>query len=184
MCKITESKQALDRLIEGNAEYVSGKVNPSSADPALREDTCKNGQHPYAVIVACADSRVIPESIFCAGIGELFVVRVAGNVVSEHLLASLEYAVDHLGCKLVAVVGHSGCGAVGAAIGGHAEGHVKLICDEIRRAIGCETDPVKASKLNVLRSVKLIRENFVNADVEIVGAMYSLESGKVEFLDN
>lgn len=84
------------------------------------------------MVVACSDSRVIPESIFSAGIGDLFVVRVAGNVIDNHQLGTIEYAVEHLGCNLVLVLGHTLCGAVGAA-SGYSGGFVKFITDEIRR---------------------------------------------------
>lgn len=104
--------------------------------------TSKNGQKPYAVIVSCSDSRVIPECIFSAGIGDLFVIRVAGNVIDKYQLGSIEYAAEHLCCKLVVVLGHTQCGAVGAAKG-KCGGFVGFITDEIRRAVGTETDAVK-----------------------------------------
>lgn len=98
----------------------------------------------YAIVLACSDSRVIPEAIFSAGIGDLFVIRVAGNVVDKHQLGSIEYAEDHLGCNLVVVLGHTGCGAVDAAMHHEPYGTVKFITDEIADAIGDETDEAAA----------------------------------------
>ena len=149
--------------------------------PAVRKDTCENGQHPYAIVVTCSDSRVIPESIFSAGIGELFTIRVAGNVMDDNQLGSVEYAADHLGCNLVVVLGHTHCGAVGAAIGGGAGGFIKSITDEIMAAIGDEKDDYKASCLNVENSVKKIQEKIQISGLKAMGAVYHIEDGHVEF---
>ncbi|MCM1282606.1 MAG: hypothetical protein NC180_03705 [Muribaculaceae bacterium] len=157
--------------------------------PKRRKSLCENGQQPYAVIVSCADSRVIPESIFSVGLGELFVIRVAGNVIDSHQLGSIEYAVNHLGSRLVVVLGHDNCGAVGAALDGHAEGHIRTITDVIRQAIGNETNPEHACCLNVMHSVKQIKEALEKESPEqlksmiVSGAVYHLATGEVEFLD-
>lgn len=140
---------ALEKLQDGNRRYLTAMTNPGDISPQIRKDTCENGQTPYAVVVTCSDSRVIPESIFCAGIGELFVIRVAGNVIDDHQLGSIEYAADHLGSRLVVVLGHEHCGAVGAAIHDEPGGYIKSITDEIRKAIGGEKDELRASCLNV-----------------------------------
>lgn len=182
---IYTADEALEKLKSGNKRYLSAEKNEGDISPALREQTCAEGQSPYAVIITCSDSRVIPESIFSAGIGELFVIRVAGNVIDNHQLGSIEYAVDHLGCRLIVVMGHDHCGAVGAAIGHEPEGYVKSITDEIKKAIGEETDGYKASCLNVLHSVKKIRECLAIDDKSnlcVCGALYHLEDGRVEFL--
>ncbi|MDE7372720.1 MAG: carbonic anhydrase, partial [Clostridia bacterium] len=163
---------ALERLKQGNLIYLNSKTGVGDISPEKREDTVKNGQKPYAVIVGCSDSRVIPESIFSAGIGDLFVVRVAGNVIDKHQLGSIEYAVEHLGCRLVVVLGHTECGAVGAALHPNG-GYVKFITDEIKHAIGDETDSVKASILNVKQSVSKIDTLLEKPDgLQIVGALY------------
>ena len=173
---------ALERLKKGNELYINSEKSVGDISPEKRFETSKNGQHPYAVIVSCADSRVIPESIFSAGIGELFVIRVAGNVVDNVQLGSVEYAVEHLGCKLVVVLGHTGCGAVGAALCEN-HGYVKHITDEIKRAIGTETDAVKASVLNVNQSVAKIKGSLKNTDgLCVIGALYHTDSGVVDFL--
>ena len=103
-----DAKEARQRLIEGNMKYLSADTAFGDVSPAIRRDTAQNGQHPYAIVITCSDSRVIPESIFSASIGELFVVRVAGNVIDDHQLGSIEYAADHLGTKLIVVLGHTG----------------------------------------------------------------------------
>ena len=112
------ASEAKNRLIEGNRLYLDAASSGADISPAKRKETAENGQYPYAIVVTCSDSRVIPESIFSAGIGELFVIRVAGNVLDDHQLGSIEYAADHLGTKLIVLLGHTKCGAVGAAIEG------------------------------------------------------------------
>ena len=176
--------EALEKLKAGNAKYLGASANAGDVSPAIREKTCKEGQFPYAIVITCSDSRVIPESIFSAGIGELFVIRVAGNVIDKHQLGSVEYAAGHLGCPLVLVMGHDNCGAVGAAIGGGAEGYIKSITDEIKAAIGGETDSFKASCLNVRRSVKVIEDSLKAdmPDLQVCPAIYHIADGRVEFL--
>ena len=154
--KNLSASEALKKLKEGNQRYLSAAANPGDISPQIRQDTCANGQSPYAIVITCSDSRVIPEGIFTAGIGELFVIRVAGNVMDNHQIGSVEYAAGHLGCNLVVVLGHDHCGAVDAAINHSPDGYVKYITDEIKRAIGGETDQFKASCLNVARSVSII----------------------------
>lgn len=176
--------EALEKLKEGNQRYLSATTNPGDISPQIRQKTCDEGQIPYAIIVACSDSRVIPESIFMAGIGELFVIRVAGNVIDNHQLGSIEYAAGHLGTNLVLVLGHEHCGAVGAAIHHEPDGYVKYITDEIRKAIGEEKDEVRASCLNVQRSVSVIKEKLgIKDGLKVCGAFYRIGSGAVEFLD-
>lgn len=171
----------IERLKNGNRIYVNSEKCVGDISPEKRLDTGKNGQHPYAVIVSCSDSRVIPEAIFSAGIGELFVIRVAGNVVDDYQLGSIEYAVEHLGCRVVVVLGHTGCGAVSAATAQN-HGFVQSITDEIRRAVGTETDAVKASILNVKHSVSKIRNSLgATEGLYVTGALYHTESGVADF---
>ncbi len=175
--------EALEKLKEGNQRYLTAAANPGDVSPAIRQYTCENGQSPYAVVITCSDSRVIPESIFSAGIGELFTIRVAGNVMDNHQMGSVEYAADHLGTKLAVVLGHTNCGAVGAAVSSDPGGFVKYITDEI----GDEKDPVKASCLNVQNSVAAIRDSLKEmvekGGLTVCGALYHIDSGEVEFLD-
>lgn len=182
------AEEALAKLKSGNAAYLNASANPGDVSPAIRRDTCENGQHPYAIVVTCSDSRVIPEAIFSAGIGELFTIRAAGNVIDNFQLGSVEYAADHLGTKLIVVLGHTNCGAVGAAMGGGAEGFIKFITDEIKSVIGGETDGYKASCLNVNNSIKKIAEGLHippegnEKGWKVVGAIYHIDDGHVEFL--
>ena len=164
--------EAKSRLIEGNKRFINATNNPGDVSMERRVDTLKNGQHPYAIVLCCSDSRQVPEAIFSAGIGELFVIRVAGNVVDSHQLGSIEYAADHLDCKLVVVLGHNHCGAV----------------DDIREAIKEEKDEYIATCLNVKHSVKVIEDNtdmklLEEKGLEVIGAVYHLEDGHVEFLE-
>lgn len=179
--------EALEKLKKGNQRYLTATSNPGDISSHLRKVTCDEGQSPYAIIITCSDSRVIPESIFSAGIGELFVIRVAGNVMDNHQIGSVEYAADHLGSPLVVVMGHDHCGAVGAAINDDPSGYIKYITDEIRIAIGDEKDGYRAACLNVERSVSIIRDSLKIKDGEdglkVCGAIYHIEDGSVEFLD-
>ncbi len=178
--------EAVEKLKLGNEKYLQSMTSSGDISPEARRETCENGQKPYAVIVTCSDSRVIPESIFSAGIGELFVIRVAGNVMDDHQLGSIEYAVEHLGIRLVAVLGHDHCGAVDAAINHDPEGYIKFITDEIKLAIGDEQDDYKACCLNVKRSVAVIESSFEihreqQHGLKVIGALYRLADGRVEF---
>ncbi|MBR1885959.1 MAG: carbonic anhydrase [Schwartzia sp.] len=179
------AKEALAKLKAGNENYLGAKTSAGDISPAIREKTAKEGQFPYAIVVTCSDSRVVPESIFSAGIGELFVIRVAGFVIDKHQLGSIEYAAGHLGTPLVVVLGHTNCGAVGAALasGGHTEGYVGSIVAEIQKAIGAEKDPDKAVELNVKHSKAAVEDALGKAlPITVVGAVYHIDSGKVEFL--
>ena len=98
------ASDALEKLKSGNLVYVSSKSSLGDISPQKRLYTSENGQRPYAVVIACSDSRVIPESIFSAGIGELFVARVAGNVIDKYQLGSIEYAINNLGCRLIVLL--------------------------------------------------------------------------------
>ncbi len=175
--------ELLNRLREGNIRYIGSVSGNGDISPQRREDTALNGQHPFAVIVCCSDSRVIPEEIFSCGIGDLFVIRTAGNTVGASEAGSIDYALGHLGVKLVAVMGHTGCGAVAAAIGGHAEGHAGHIVKKIEAAIGNEKDPTRASVLNALESVRQLKDMFegLYPDADIVPALYDIRTGEVDF---
>ena len=172
--------ELIGKLNEGNRKYLL------TSDKDLMEETAKNGQHPYAIVICCSDSRVIPEQIFSASIGDLFVIRVAGNVLDKHQLGSIEYAAAHLGCRLVVMLGHTHCGAVDAAVSGHADGFIAYITEEILDAVGDEKDPLQATRLNVQHGVRRIREEFAEhpeiAGIEVRGAVYDIESGTVEWL--
>lgn len=183
------AEQALEKLKEGNRSYHRGDSFKGDSSLALRLDTFKNGQNPYAVIITCSDSRVIPEIIFQSGIGDLFVIRVAGNVMDDHQLGSVEYACTHLGVKLIVVLGHNHCGAVDAAINHDPDGYIRFITDEIRTAIGDETDEYRACCLNVRHSIDILEQSLEihreeeTEGLKVIGAVYHLEDGSVEYLD-
>lgn len=181
--------EALERLRQGNLRYLQTETNPGDVSPVSRLRTAKEGQQPYAIILCCSDSRVVPEHIFSAGLGELFVIRVAGNVIDDHQLGSIEYAAGHLNARLILVLGHTGCGAVDAAIAGGADGYIRYITDEILLAIGTEKDDYRACCRNVRHSMEQILESPVihglerERHLQIAGAMYHTDSGLVEFLE-
>lgn len=175
-----ENTPSIDKLNTGNQKYLR------TADKPLMKDTAKNGQHPYAIVICCSDSRVIPEQIFSASIGDLFVIRVAGNVLDKHQLGSIEYAAAHLGCSLIVMLGHTHCGAVDAALSGHADGFISYITEDVLEAVGEERDPLKAVRLNVLHGVDRIRKEFAEhpeiGKIDVRGAVYDIECGTVEWL--
>ena len=169
-----------EKLFVGNKQYLE------TSDAALRSETAENGQHPYAIVVCCSDSRVIPEQIFSADIGDLFVIRVAGNVLDQHQLGSIEYATEHLHCQHIIVLGHTGCGAVTATLHGGGDGFIKYITDDILEAIGSERDPDKACCLNVEHAVDRLKREFAShpevGEAVIEGAIYDIKTGEVRWL--
>lgn len=181
-----DAKEAKRMLDEGNKKYIDSKTGCGDISLPLRRKTASDGQHPYSIIVTCSDSRVIPEGVFSAGIGDLFVIRTAGNVISEHELGSIEYAAEHLGTKLIVVMGHTRCGAVGAAINRAPGRFTAPILRDILAAIGDETNDIRASILNVRCGVDKIKcelEHESLKDLEIIGAIYHIEDGHIEWLD-
>ncbi len=178
--------ESLARLKSGNRKYLESTNQIGDISGRIRRYTAENGQHPFAIIVACSDAREIPEAIFSCGIGELFTIRVAGNVIDESILGSIEYAAGHLHCPLVVVLGHTRCGAVAAAISGESSGYIKSITDKVSRAIGCETDDRKACCLNAQATAATIRSAFAEhpelSGIRVISALYDISSGEVDFL--
>ena len=173
-----------ERLMRGNLRW-----QEAGADTAdKRRETAQNGQRPYAIVIACSDSRVIPECVFSAGIGELFVIRVAGNMLDRHQLGSIEYAAGHLGCRLILVLGHTGCGAIAAALSGGGDGFIRYITDEILLAAGTERDPDAVCVLNVEHAAETIRREFAEhpeiqtGEIDVLGAVYDVSTGEVRWL--
>jgi carbonic anhydrase len=182
-------QQAVAKLEQGNKDYVSGKKSSADISKQRRENTASKGQTPYAVVLTCSDSRVPPEHIFSAGVGDLFVIRTAGNVVGDFELGSIEYGVEHLGAKVIVVMGHSKCGAVAAAMSdGHIEGKVANIVEEIKPSIANAADAAKAEELNVANSSEKILQSEIlskmvkSNKVVLKQAKYDITTGKVEFL--
>lgn len=183
-----EAGTALDKLVSGDREYLSHRLNSAELTPEIRLETAVHGQHPYAVVVTCSDARVPPEHIFNAGIGDLFVIRNAGNLIGDLDLGSIEYAVSHLGCKLVLIMGHTHCGAVEAALEGDAGGFIHQIIHEVKEGIGDTHEPREAEKRNVRHSLMRLHESELlsrlhnEGKVEFAGAIYDIETGSVSFM--
>ena len=182
------NQDILARLKKGNETYMSAASNPGDVSAAVRKDTTVNGQHPDTIVICCSDSRVIPEAVFSAGIGEIFTIRVAGNVITDTQLGSIQYAAGHLGSKMIIVMGHTHCGAVGASVQGGGHGYVKFLTDEILAAIGGEKDEYKACALNVAKGVETIKTKLADdhealtPTTDVIGAIYDIEDGHVEWL--
>ena len=197
------ASDALKRLRKGNWRFVNGKNDIARSIGEARRAELIDGQKPFAVVLACSDSRVPVELIFDQGLGELFVIRVAGNIVAPSQIGSIEYAAARLGVRLVVVLGHSNCGAVEAALQALTEKqdiaspHLRSIVDSIRPAIEPligESEDVtlrKAVLANVRQSAEQLRRGsqlleqlIESGDLTVVGAKYSIETGEVRFLDD
>jgi len=164
--------EALNLLRDGNARFTAGAMEHPRADPGRRSETLA-AQHPFAAVLACSDSRCPPEIIFDQGLGDLYVVRVAGNVVCPETLASLEYAVERRGVRLIVVLGHSHCGAVEARLGGGAPAEVldHAVRENIWQAVA-----------GVLGGSAMIANRVREVEVEVHGAHYDLATGVVKWL--
>lgn len=178
------TEDALLKLKEGNARFLSETLNPRSS---YSEDRRKlsEGQHPFAVVLCCSDSRVVPEIIFDCNLGELFVIRNAGNVVDEDVLGSVEYAVEHLGCPLVVVMGHSCCGAVTATCeGGELPGNIPALAQRIRPAISLDCCIDDNARRHARRMAQLLKEDPIvsHLHTKVMAAFYDIKSGEVSFL--
>jgi carbonic anhydrase len=191
--------QALQRLIEGHARFLRGEARfPTVQKEILAE--LAHGQHPYATVLGCSDSRVPPELIFDAGFGELFIVRVAGNVLSPEVAGSLQYAGSHLHTPLFVVLGHSGCGAVQAALETQLHGvqhrsRIQLLIDNLLPGLP-DPDPRlppaaqldRAVEANVRWTMRQVLESpegkarTAEGRMKLVGAVYDIESGAVRFV--
>ena len=194
------SDEALLRLKAGNERFLAGTARFPTMQTEILADLVK-GQQPYATILACSDSRVPPELIFDAGFGELFIIRVAGNVMSPEIAGSLQYAGRHLRTPLFVVLGHTNCGAIGAAIdtklhGPRQHSRIQLLVDSILPGLadlGAQFDPdtmlAQAVEANVRWSMRQIletpegRERQTEGVMNLVGAIYEIETGRVRFLD-
>lgn len=137
------------------------------------------GQSPFALVICCSDSRVIPERIFDVDVGEIFVIRTAGNVINEGELASIEYGIEHLNIPYVLVLGHTHCGAIHAAIHNEKGKYLSPILNNIKRAIGDECDEVKAAKINALKQVEYLKDRFKDYLGTIEAAIYDIETREV-----
>lgn len=181
---------ALARLKEGNARYVKGRLKHPNAAPKRRAEVAQS-QKPFAIVLSCADSRVPPELVFDQGIGDLFVVRTAGQAIGDIEFASIEYAVEHLGSKLIVVMGHERCGAVGAALeGGELPGHLPALIDRIKPAVEATPadDPDRANHAiatnarmtaEALAANGILKEAAEKHHVAVRAAVFDLDTGEV-----
>ena len=185
-------QEILERLMAGNERFVEDKLDGKLQDSSRRA-SLTGGQEPYAIILSCADSRVVPELAFDTGLGELFVVRVAGNIANTSSIASMEYAVAHIGCPMLVVMGHESCGAVTAAIGGGDNGYnLNHLLSHIAPAMasvgdGAAVNDVVRCNAELTCKELLSRSAIIRGAVEggklmLVPAYYHLGSGRVELL--
>jgi len=187
--------KALKKLKKGNERFASMHLKHPDENKKTRKEAL-NGQHPFAVILSCSDSRVPLELIFDQGIGDLFEIRNAGNVLNEHVIGSIEYALMHCGVKLVVIMGHQDCGAIKATLSGVSETkYIQALEDSIKPAIeDCKKEGLEINSDNVVKAhvmqdinelltqdsqlVKYMKEH----KVKIVPAYYHIDTGKVDFL--
>lgn len=200
------AREALERLREGNSRFVSDVHAAGAETTQARRTQLAGGQHPHAIILGCSDSRVPAEIVFDQGLGDLFVIRVAGNIVAPSQIGSVEFAAERFGTRLVVVLGHSQCGAVIATLEQLAHPserqspNLRTIVDRVRPAVEelmlspLRDDPAellrRAVRANIraaadrLRHGSLILENLIRSDgLVVVAAEYSLETGVVDFFD-
>jgi len=220
---IVPPAEALSRLKEGNGRFTAGNPQHPHESADERSYMAKNSyenagtislgmtaeqatkrraeltksQHPYAIILSCSDSRVPPEIVFDEGLGDLFIVRVAGNVLNDEGLGSIEYGVEILGARLIVVLGHQSCGAVGAAMKtvaakGKAPGHIQSLVTAIKPVINStpKADLETMTKANAKHVVDALRSSAPilkarvdSGEVQVIGGYYSLDTGAVTFLD-
>ena len=192
-------KDALDLLVQGNKRFIENKQQDKNFSE-MRE-VLENIQQPFAAILGCSDSRVAPELIFDQTLGDIFSVRLAGNVACRKAIGSLEYSCKYLGSKIIVVMGHSNCGAVKAACDNFEEGNITEIIKLLQPAVSEETttlDPERNSKnsqfvanvcfLNVKKQIQniinqsdILRDLLDKKQIGIIGAVYNFASGQVEF---
>lgn len=188
------AEESLEKLVQGNKRFVELKQKHPDEDKKRRKEMLK-GQHPFVVILSCSDSRVPPELIFDQGLGDIFEIRNAGNVLDEHVIGSIEYAVMHCGVKLIVIMGHQDCGAIAATLSGVSETkYIKSLEDSIQPAVDdCKRKGLEVNSDNVVKAhvqqdinellsqdtelVKYMKEH----NVKIVPAYYHLDTGVVDF---
>ena len=202
-CKLKHEKEQdntlapLDKLKVGNESFVNGHpVHPDETLTRIRE--LKKGQSPFVVVVSCSDSRLPPELVFDQGLGDVFSIRTAGNIIGDYELGSIEYAIEHLHCKLIVVLGHENCGAIQAYVTSENEKHndhiqtlvdyiaaeeeEKNIPDSLKSNIDNSVKANIAHAVSLLRSSTPVLKPLVDKnEIKIIGAYYDLDSGEVLF---
>src|SRR5438034_809787 len=220
---IVPPAEGISRLKEGNVRFTAGNpqhphesvderkyiaansyenagmisLGMTSEQAAKRRAELANSQHPFAIILSCSDSRVPPEIVFDEGLGDLFIVRVAGNVLNDEGLGSIEYGVDVLGARLIVVLGHQSCGAVDAAMKtvaakGKAPGHIQSLVTAIKPVVdstpkGDLDTTIKANVKHVVDALRsstpILKARVDSNDIQVIGGYYGLDTGAVTFLD-
>ena len=191
-------EKCFEILVEGNQRFV-GNLNSDHDHLEMINET-REGQYPFAVVLSCMDSRTSVELIFDQGLGDLFSIRVAGNIVNDDILASLEYAVKYVGSKLLLVLGHTECGAIKSAQAGVKDGHITSLLSRIQPSISkallsgsgenyqfkdkVAYTNVENSLEEILTGSEIIRTMFQKGEIGLAGAVYNVENGKVDFFKN
>lgn len=189
-----EYNELIKRLKEGNDRFIMSTSSGAGRDEARRSEVAI-GQHPFAIILTCSDSRLPPEFIFDQGLGDLFVIRTAGNVVDDIAIGSIEYAAEHLHSKLIVVLGHERCGAVQVTVaGGEIPGHIGAIAEKIEPALAVAGDKagdlventVYANIIGIVKSLQtskpILAEMLHLGEIAVIGARYDLDGGHVSWL--
>jgi carbonic anhydrase len=188
--------KAYELLLEGNNRFISN-LNRDHDHLELINQT-REGQYPFAVILSCMDSRTSTELIFDQGLGDLFSIRVAGNIVNNDILASIEYALKYVGSKILVVLGHTECGAIKSAKQGVTDGHItgllKRIHPSISKSLLYDDNYMFSDKVayanvensleEILNQSEIVRDMFKKGDIGLVGGVYNVEDGKVDFFKN
>ncbi len=188
--------KAYELLVEGNKRFVNN-LNTNHDHLEMINET-REGQYPFAVILSCMDSRTSVELIFDQGLGDLFSIRVAGNIVNDDILASIEYAIKYVGSKVLMVLGHTECGAIKSAKKGVTDGHItdllKRIQPSITKSLLDDKDYMFGDKVayanvdnsleEILSRSEIVRDMFAKGQIGIVGGVYNVENGKVDFFKN
>lgn len=197
------AREALDILIEGNQRFINNYQTNKDFQSLVQ--IVKDKQHPFVAVLSCSDSRAPTELLFDQALGDVFSVRLAGSIASDKAIGSLEFAVKYLGAKLILVMGHTSCGAVKAACDDFKDGHIGEIINFIKPSIRhektvtsaedrCSKNPVFVEKINelnvkhqietIIRQSDIVDQMLENHEVGIVGAIYDLATGKVNFLED
>jgi carbonic anhydrase len=184
-------------LVEGNKRFINNLSSDHDHLEMINET--REGQYPFAVILSCMDSRTSTELIFDQGLGDLFSIRIAGNIVNDDVLASIEYAVKYVGSKVLMVLGHTECGAIKSAKQGVTDGHITALLDKIQPSINkamlkSEDDHlfddnvayanVENSLEEILTRSEIVKDLFKKGQIGLVGGVYNIETGQVDFFKN
>lgn len=189
-------QQGYEILVEGNQRFVNNLKNDHDHLEVINQT--REGQYPFAVILSCMDSRTSVELIFDQGLGDLFSIRVAGNIVNNDIIASIEYAVKYVGSKVLMVLGHTACGAIKSAKANVTDGHItdllKRIQPSITRSMLDDKEYMHGDKIayanvensleEILSGSKIVKEMFESGQIGIVGGVYNVENGQVDFFKN